>query len=126
MNPSDKALIVFQSKKIRRSWFKDEQYYSLVDIVKALTESVNPTDYLKKLRKRDIELGSYLGTNCPYVEMLTETEKKRKVLAGNIKDVFRLIQSIPSKNADLSRDGLQKQEKDELMKLKILNLLKQE
>ena len=40
--------------------------------------------------------------------MLTETEKKRKVLAGNIKDVFRLIQSIPSKNADLSRDGLQK------------------
>ena len=62
---SDKALVVFQSKKIRRTWFKDEWYYSLVDIVKALTESANPTDHLKKLRKRDIELGSYLGTNCP-------------------------------------------------------------
>ncbi len=35
----------------------------------ALTESVNPTDYLKKLRKRDEELGSYLGTNCPHVEI---------------------------------------------------------
>ena len=97
---SDKALVVFQSKKIRRSWFKDEWHYSLVDIAQALTDSANPTDYLKKLRKRDEELGSYLGTNCPHVEMLTETGKNRQVLAGNTKDVFRLIQSIPSKNAE--------------------------
>jgi len=96
-NQSDKALVVFQSKNIRRIWFKDEWYYSLVDIVKVLTESADPTDYLKKIRKRDIELGSYLGTNCPHVEMLTETGKKRQILAGSTKDVFRLIQSIPSK-----------------------------
>ena len=110
----EKSLIVFQSKEIRRTWFKDEWHYSLVDIVKALTESVNPTDYLKKLRKRDVELGSYIGTNCPHVEMLTETEKKRAVLAGNTKDVFRLIQSIPSKNAEPFKRWLAKVGKERI------------
>ena len=69
-------LILFQNKGIRRTLFKEDCYYSLVDIVGALTDSSNPTDYLKKMRKRDAELGSYIGTNCPHVEMLTHTNKK--------------------------------------------------
>jgi len=63
----EKSLAVFESKKIRR--YYDEQtetwYFSIIDVVEALTVSKNPTDYLKKLRKRDIELGVYLVTNCP-------------------------------------------------------------
>ena len=93
-------LIVFQGKKVRRAWHNKEWYYSLVDVVGVLTDSKNPTDYLKKIRKRDDELGTYIGTNCPHVEMETSTNKKRKTLAGNTKDVFRLIQSIPSKKAE--------------------------
>ena len=73
-------LVIFQSKEIRRAWYSDEWYYSLVDIVEALTDSANATDYLKKIRKRDEELGSYLGTNCPQVEMLTKTGKKTTLL----------------------------------------------
>ena len=63
----ENAIKLFEEKKIRSLWNEKEEqwYFSVVDIIEALTDSVNPTDYLKKLRKRDSELGSYLGTNCP-------------------------------------------------------------
>jgi len=86
--PLDKQnkLVVFQGKKVRRVWYNDEWYYSLVDVTGVLSDSKNPTDYLKKVRKRDEELGIYIGTNCPQVEMETPTGKNRKTLAGNTKD----------------------------------------
>ena len=66
----------------------------------ALSDSANPTDYLKKMRKRDEQLASYLGTNCPQVEMTGSTGKKRKVLAANTEQILRIIQSIPSPKAE--------------------------
>ena len=100
MENKQNKLVVFQGKEVRRVWHNDEWYYSLVDIVAVLSESKNPTDYLKKIRKREEELKSYIGTNCPQVEMQTTSGKNRKILAGNTKDVFRIIQSIPSKKAE--------------------------
>ena len=93
------SIKLFQDKKIRSVWDETEQqwYFSVVDVVAALTDSVNPTDYLKKMRK---SLAAYLGTNCPQVEMMTESGKRRKVLAANIKGLFRIIQSIPSSKAE--------------------------
>ena len=93
---------LFQDKRIRSVWNDEEEqwYFSVVDVVAALTDSVNPTDYLKKMRKRDESLGLFLGTNCPQVEMITETGKKRKTLAANVKGLFRIIQSIPSPKAE--------------------------
>lgn len=92
----------FQEKKIRSVWNEEEQqwYFSVVDVVGVLTDSVNPTDYLKKMRKRDEELATYLGTTCPQVEMVTDTGKKRKTLAANVQALFRIIQSIPSPKAE--------------------------
>lgn len=60
---------IFQEQNVRSVWDeeKEEWYFSIVDVVGALTESANPTDYLKKMRKREPELGLYIGTNCPYV-----------------------------------------------------------
>ena len=107
-------IVLFQSRQIRRIWHKEQWYFSLVDIVGVLTDSANPTDYLKKIRKRDIELGDYLGTNCPQVEMETESGKKRKTLAGNAKDIFRLIQSIPSKKAEPFKQWLAQVGKERL------------
>ena len=96
------SIKLFQDMKIRSVWDETEQqwYFSVVDVVAALTDSVNPTDYLKKMRKRDASLAAYLGTNCPQVEMMTESGKRRKVLAANIKGLFRIIQSIPSSKAE--------------------------
>ncbi|KKQ78459.1 MAG: Prophage antirepressor [Parcubacteria group bacterium GW2011_GWC2_38_7] len=102
MKNKQNSLAIFENFKIRRYYDEATEtwYFSVVDIIAALTDSSNPTDYLKKLRKRDFELASYLGTNCPQVEMLTETGKMRKTLAGSPEHLFRIIQSVPSKKAE--------------------------
>ena len=104
-----KEITLFENQQIRRHYNADTEvwYFALVDIVAALTESSNPTDYLKKLRKRDSELGTYLGTNCPQVAMYTNG-KKRNTLAGTAEQIFRLIQSIPSPKAEPFKQWLAK------------------
>ena len=69
---------IFQEQKVRSVWDeeKEEWYFSIVDVVGALTESANPTDYLKKMRKREPELGLYIGTNCPQILMTTSSGRK--------------------------------------------------
>lgn len=93
---------IFQDKKVRTHWDaeKEEWYFSVVDVVGVLPDSINPTDYLKKMHKRDPELAAFMGTNRPQVEMMTETGKRRKTLAADSKAVFRIIQSIPSPKAE--------------------------
>ncbi|HMP31879.1 MAG TPA: Bro-N domain-containing protein [Saprospiraceae bacterium] len=115
----NKNLALFESKQIRRHYDSEKEiwYFSLVDIVAALTESSNPTDYLKKLRKRDAELNFYIGTNCPQVAMLSNG-KNRKTLAGNAQDIFRIIQSIPSPKAEPFKQWLAKVGYERLKELK--------
>lgn len=92
----------FESNRIRSQWDDEAQtwWFSVIDVIGALTESTNPTDYLKKLRKRDALLGSYLGTNCPQVAMQTESGKLRKTLAASTEQLLRIVQSIPSPKAE--------------------------
>lgn len=102
--PDDRSakIQLFESTHIRSHWDAEleEWFFSIVDVVAALTESVNPTDYLKKLRKRDEQLRDYIGTNCPQVAMPTETGKARKTLAATTQHLLRIVQSIPSKKAE--------------------------
>ena len=93
---------LFEEKRVRTVWDDQQEkwYFSIVDVVAVLTDSANPTDYLKKMRKRDPQLAEFVGTNCPQVAMLTETGKKRQTLAADTEAMFRIIQSIPSPNAE--------------------------
>ena len=78
---------LFQDKKIRSVWNDEEEqwYFSVVDVVAALTDSINPTDYLKKMRKRDEALGSFIGTNCPQVDMIKSQKEAATWLAWHEK-----------------------------------------
>ena len=57
----ENAVKLFEYRKIRSVWNEEEEewYFSVVDVIGVLTDSINPVDYLKKLRKRDPLLGSY-------------------------------------------------------------------
>lgn len=96
------SLKMFEGNNIRSVWNEKEEewYFSVVDVVHALTDSPNPRDYFKKMRKRDEELDGYVGTNCPHVEMSTHTGKIRSTLAANPEQLLRIIQSIPSPKAE--------------------------
>ena len=96
------TLKLFETASIRSFYDEENEkwYFSIVDVIEVLTGSINPTDYLKKLRKRDTELGIFLGTNCPQIAMVNKSGIKRKTLAGTNQDILRLIQSIPSPKAE--------------------------
>lgn len=96
------ALQLFEQRKVRVVWDDEKEtwYFAVVDVVEVLTDSVNPTDYFKKMRKRDPQLAEFVGTNCPQIQMTTSGGKKRKTLAGDMKAIFRIIQSIPSPKAE--------------------------
>lgn len=93
---------LFDEKKVRTVWDDEEEkwYFSIVDVVEILTDSKDPKQYLKKMRKRDPQLDFNWGTICTMVEMKGADGKKRKQMAADQQGLFRLIQSIPSPKAE--------------------------
>ena len=92
-------LAVFKGKQIRRAIHHDEWWFSVADIVEVLTESVNVSDYIKKLRRRDEELGKGWGQIVTPLSIET-AGGKQKVNCANTEGIFRIIQSIPSPKAE--------------------------
>lgn len=97
-----KAIRDFENQTIRTAWDaeQEEWYFSVVDVVRALTDSADPKQYIKKMRSRDPELGGKWGTICTPVEMVAADGKRRKIQAANIEGLLRIIQSIPSPKAE--------------------------
>ena len=93
---------LFQDKKIRSVWNDEEEqwYFSVYDVVEALTDSSDPKQYIKRMRSRDESLNINWGTICTPLEMIAHDGKRRKVQTANVKGLFRIIQSIPSPKAE--------------------------
>ena len=98
----DFAIQLFEGKKVRIVWDAEQEkyYFSIVDIVQVLTDSVDAKQYIKRLRTRDPELNIKWGTICTPVEMRAFDGKRRMVQAADLQGIFRIIQSIPSKKAE--------------------------
>ena len=95
------AIKLFDSKRIRTVWDEDQEkwFFSIVDVVAVLTDSVNPTDYLKKIRRRDPELAKGWGQIVTPLSYQT-AGGKQKINFADAEGVLRLVQSIPSPKAE--------------------------
>ncbi len=108
MNKENK-IVVFGDKKIRRAWYKDEWWFSVVDIVEVLTDSAKPRDYWYRMKKRESdESGVQLSTDCRQLKLESQDGKKYATDCANTEIMFRIIQSIPSKKAEPFKKWLAK------------------
>lgn len=94
------SFALFNDQTIRKEWHNGEWYFSVVDVVEILTDSKDSKQYIKKILMRDPILKSNWGTICTLVQMHGKDWKKRKVQASNNQGLLRIIQSIPSPNAE--------------------------
>ena len=96
------AIKVFEDKKIRAVWDdqKEEWYFSIVDVVSVLTESVDGRKYWNKLKQRLKAEGSELVTSCHQLKLPSSDGKLYKTDVATTQQLFRLIQSIPSPKAE--------------------------
>ena len=93
---------MFEGKTIRTVWDKDEEKYfvSVIDIAEALTDSVDPAGYWRKLKQRLKQEGNETVTNCHGLKLKARDGKYRMTDVVDIEGMFRIIESIPSKKAE--------------------------
>ena len=93
---------LFEDQPIRTAWDEEneEWYFSVVDVIRVLTDSVDSRKYWNKLKQRLKEEGNETVTNCHQLKLLAQDGKRRSTDVANTEQLLRLIQSIPSKKAE--------------------------
>jgi len=116
----NKAVAIFEGKKIRRLWDdkKELWYFSVADVIRALTSSVDAGAYWRKLKQRLKEEGSEIVTKCHELKFMANDGKYYASDAADTEVMFRIIQSIPSPKAEpfklwLARVGYERIEETE-------------
>lgn len=100
--PQDDKIQLFEDRRIRTAWDeeKEEWYFSIVDVVAVLTDSIDPTAYWRKLKQRLKAEGNETVTNCHGLKMTAADGKKRLTDVADTEQLLRIIQSIPSPKAE--------------------------
>jgi len=98
---TETRIAIFKGKKVRKTSYQNEWWFSVVDVVEVLTDSSNPRDYWykMKIRERD-ESGAELSTICRQLKLESPDGKKYETDCANTEGIFRIIQSIPSPKAE--------------------------
>ena len=96
------AIKLFEQKQVRSVWNDEEEkwYFSVVDVVGILSESIDPQAYWRKLKQRLKEEGNQTVTNCHALKLKAADGKMRLTDVADTEQLFRLIQSIPSPKAE--------------------------
>lgn len=97
---SQTAVALFNEQKIRRAWHNEQWWFSIADVVHALTSSPDSGAYWRKLKQRLKAEGSEVVTNCHALKLLAPDGKHRKTDCANTQSLLRIIQSIPSPKAE--------------------------
>ena len=98
---STTKIAIFKRKEIRKTIYKNEWWFSIIDVIAALTDSVNPNDYWYKMKIRvKKEDGIELSTICRQLKLQAPDKKMRETDCANTEGIFRIIQSIPSPKAE--------------------------
>ena len=114
----EQNLIPFEGKEVRKIWYNEEWYFSVIDVIEVLTDSTNPRKYWSVLKLRE----SQLATICSQLKMSASDGRKRLTDCANLEGVFRLLMSVPSPKveplklwlAQVGRERIEETEQPEL------------
>ena len=96
----ENAIIVFQGNNIRRTWFNDEWWFSVVDIIGVLTQTDRARKYWSDLKTKLQDEGFEVSAKIGQLKLIADDGKLRITDCVNTKNAFRIIQSIPSPKAE--------------------------
>ena len=93
---------LFEQKQVRSHWDEEQElwYFSIIDVIAVLTDSSNPRKYWSVLKTRLKKEGSELATNCSQLKMKSTDGKFYLTDVADTEQLFRLLQSVPSKKAE--------------------------
>lgn len=99
---SKNSIQLFEDKKIRTAWDEEQEewLFSIVDVIRVLTDSPNPQTYWRVMKKRLKDEGNESVTNCNALKMIAADGKKRLTDVANTEQLLRIIQSVPSPKAE--------------------------